>query len=817
MRSLMSLDNSSLKFERLFTKDLSGPYEGVHWEQRSSQIQYAGGKTSSQIGIRAPSGWSQIAVDIMAQKYACKAKVHEGLPERDIERIINRVVDCWAHWGEQMNYFETKEMKAIFSDELKYMMIHQMASPNSPQWFNTGLYHSYALRGDCQGHYYYDQESSQVVELEGAYERPQAHACFIQSVEDNLMGPQGITELWKSETRLFKFGSGTGTNFSKLRGKGEPLSGGGTSSGLMSWLEVSDRVAGAIKSGGTTRRAAKMVCLDLDHPEVESFIKWKVVEEEKVAAMIVGHREIKHDLESLKISSPEVYAKYKNQELMIDELDSAWEGEAYQTVSGQNSNNSIRIPDRFFECLDKNENWQLINRTDGEVYKTIAAAQLWQQITHCAWSCADPGLQFHTTINQWHTCPNDGEIEASNPCSEYMFLNDTACNLASLNLVKFLTDKNNGQIFDDIAFEHACRLWITVLDITVGMASYPSPLIAKRSFQYRTLGLGLANLGGVLMRLGIPYDSEEACALGGAISSLMGACSYHQSGILAAKLGTFPRFEANRDAMSKVISHHKRIAEGKSCPELSIQPPIQAKSKVCKPYLERSVKLWREVSLMVKNTGLRNAQVTAIAPTGTIGLIMDCDTTGIEPEYSWSKFKTLAGGGFFDIHNQSIEVALKKLGYTVEDRDKITRCFLEGSSMKNTTLKAEHYSVFQTASGGDLGVEFDFSIRPEGHLNMMAAVQPFVSGAISKTLNLKNETSVIEVARLYRLAHSLGLKSIAIYRDGAKLSQPLMSKESSKGSGPILFKWTCPHCGMHTMVPAGTCYQCENCGESTSC
>ncbi len=810
---MSSKKSKSLNFKRHFTRSHSDPFHGIEWVERTSQIQYAKGKASEKIVIRAPKNWSQIAVDIMAQKYSCKSELHPELPEKDIEKIINRVVDCWLHWGEKLSYFDGAEEAKVFGDELKYMLVHQMASPNSPQWFNTGLFHRYGLKGNANGHFYYDEAQNKVIELESSYERPQAHACFIQSVEDSLLGSDGIADLWKKETRLFKYGSGTGTNFSKIREKGGPLSEGGTSSGLMSWLEVSDKVAGAIKSGGTTRRAAKMVCLDLDHPEIEDFISWKVREEEKVAAMIVGHREMKSNIERIKESSPVVYAKYHGQKLIIDELSPYWEGEAYQSVSGQNSNNSIRIPDSFFDSLDSSADWDLRNRVDSKVSRSIKAADLWNLICESAWSCADPGLQFDTTINEWHTCPQDGRIEASNPCSEYMFLDDTACNLASLNLVKFWRE---GE-FDLQAFEYSCRLWITVLDISVSMASYPSSLIAKRSFQYRTLGLGIANLGGLLMRMGIPYDSEEACAMGSALASLLGSSSYHQSGLLAQRLGAFERFSANKEDMLKVLYNHKQAALGKAFKGISQKAVVIKESKQAAAPLSRSLELWKDLIQIAEKSGMRNAQVTAIAPTGTIGLLMDCDTTGIEPEYSWIKVKSLAGGGQFQIINQSIEIALENLGYTSEERAEITKTFLEGGLLSDCPLKDEHYPVFQTATGAaHLQSEFDFNISAVGHLNMMAAVQPFISGAISKTLNLPSICTVDDVKSYYRQAHRLGLKAIAIYRNGSKLSQPLAAK-NSENSLPSLLKWTCPHCAQQSMVPSGTCYQCENCGESTSC
>ena len=791
----------TIEFKRVFTKEGVDPFSDLQWIKRKSQIQYADGGASRAIYMIAPKSWSQVAVDIVAQKYSFQSEGHPDLPESDLRQMITRLVECWSFWGSEMGLFDKQEDKLTFEDELKYMLAHQMASPNSPQWFNTGIFKHYAIKGQSSGLWVYSDKENKLQEIHSSYERPQAHACFIQSVDDDLLGPNGLAELWKKETRLFKYGSGTGTNFSKIRAKGEALSSGGTSSGLMSWLEVSDKVAGAIKSGGTTRRAAKMVCLDLDHPEIESFISWKVREEEKVASLIVGHEVIKSKTNELKNSWPNIYSKYSATKLQINELNSYWEGEAYGSVSGQNSNNSVRIPNSFFNLLDDDGNWNLYSRVGGKIFKTLKASELWDKISQCAWSCADPGVQYSTTINQWHTCPHEGEINASNPCSEYMFLDDTACNLASLNLTSFLKEGD----FDYNSFEYACRIWTMVLDISVSMASYPSALIARRSYEYRTLGLGLANLGGLLMRMGIAYDSEEGRSWAGAISSILGASAYHQSALLAKKLSPFRKYNENRNDVFRVLRNHEQSClEKPQFDGLDIEPARPIFSRQTKDLWAHSHDLWIDTLQLVKKTGLRNAQVTAIAPTGTIGLLMDCDTMGIEPEYSFSKLKTLAGGGSFNLFAQAPAQGLKVLGYSDKDAQEILKLMKDGSDLQKSVLKKEDYPVFQTASG-----RAPFAIHFSGHLKMMAAVQPFISGAISKTINLPNSITADEVKEIYRKGHRLGLKAVAIYREGSKLSQPLNSVSE--------LSFTCAHCGHRAMVPAGTCYQCENCGESTSC
>ncbi|MEJ8755621.1 vitamin B12-dependent ribonucleotide reductase [Pontibacter sp. H259] len=833
---------AGLSFVRHFTTAAKDAYAMFRYELRSSTIRNPNGDVVAELNdVEVPASWSQIATDILAQKYLRKA----GVPQADgrtgaetsAKQVVHRLVKCWQDWGTKYGYFASENDAQVFYDELVYMLLGQYAAPNSPQWFNTGLYNSYGISGKSQGHYYVDPATGKLKESTSAFERPQPHACFILSVQDDLIQKGGIMDLLVQEARVFKYGSGVGTNFSSIRGKEESLSGGGTSSGLMSFLRVSDRAAGAIKSGGTTRRAAKMVCLDLDHPEIQEFINWKKDEEKKVAALIAAG-----------------YA-------------SDYEGEAYQTVSGQNSNNSIRIPNTFFKALKENGDWHLTARTDGRILKSIPARNLWQQVADAAWACADPGVQFDTTINEWHTSPAEGRINASNPCSEYMFLDDTACNLASLNLLRFFDEEK--QQFDVAAFEHACRLWTVVLEISVLMAQFPSEAVAQRSFDYRTIGLGYANLGALLMVQGLPYDSDEARALAAGITSLMTGTAYNTSAEMAAGLGAFAKYSLNRKAMLRIIRNHRFAAfnQPENYDNLSIKP-VGLDQKLCQDYLLKAAQQsWNEALEKGEKYGYRNAQATVIAPTGTIGLLMDCDTTGVEPDYALVKYKKLSGGGYFKIINQSIPAALKKLGYTAEEMDGIVNyakghVTLAGSPHINSEtllnkgftpeeiatleaalptaydltslfnvftlgkaclerlgytseqyqkpdfnllqelgytlkqieeandyvcgtmtvegapyLKPEHYPVFDCANRcGSKGKRF---ILADGHIKMMAAVQPFISGAISKTINLPNEVTPDDIARSYELSWELGLKACSIYRDGSKLSQPLTSKSSS--------------------------------------
>jgi len=835
--------SNGLQFTRRFTQDGVSPFDQFEYSYRTSVIKNPSGeKVFEMENVEVPQGWSQIATDILAQKYFRKA----GVPQSDgslgretsVRQVAHRMANCWRVWGERYGYFSTAQDAQVFYDELVHSILNQTCVPNSPQWFNTGLHESYGITGKPQGHYYVDPSDEVLKVSTSAYERPQPHACFILSVKDDLVNDGGIMDLWLREARIFKYGSGVGTNFSSIRGGGEKLSGGGTSSGLMSFLKIGDRAAAAIKSGGTTRRAAKMVCLDLDHPEVMEFINWKVEEEKKVSALIA--------------------AGYP----------SDYEGEAYATVSGQNSNNSVRIPNKFFSALEKGEDWELTSRTDGRIMKKVPSGELWQQIAYAAWRCADPGIQYDTTINEWHTCPQGGAIRASNPCSEYMFLDNTACNLASINLRKLYNDDTN--IFDVEGFEYTSRLWTVVLEVSVLMAQFPSKEVAQLSYDYRTLGLGFANLGSMLMVGSIPYDSEQARGIAAAITAIMTGVAYKTSAEMASVLGPFPKYENNREDMLRVMRNHRAAAydaelayEG-----LSIRPQ-GIKARYCPDYLLKAAcKSWDEAVNLGERYGYRNAQTTVIAPTGTIGLVMDCDTTGVEPDFALVKFKKLSGGGYFKIINQSVPLALEKLGYGNKEADAIVKYAVGSASFAGAPhinhqtlsekgllaseikkldaavasafeigfvfnvytlgedclqrlgfrpeeyfnlewnllealgfteseiegagdfvcgtmtiegapyLKPEHYNVFDCANRcGKKGQRY---IHAHGHIRMMGAVQPFISGAISKTINLPYEAAVEEIADCYMLSWTLGLKANALYRDGSKMSQPLSNKSDKK-------------------------------------
>ena len=780
------------------------PLEEVEYVKRKSVIKEPTGKVVFEMDdCEVPKGWSQLATDIAASKYFRKAGVPGTGSEKSARQLVFRIVNTIREAGEACGYFAAKEEADTFEAELMHLLITQKGAFNSPVWFNCGL-HKYGIKSGG-GNWYYDEHTGEVKMTEDAYSKPQCSACFIQPVQDDLMD---MFDLLKAEARLFKFGSGTGTNFSKIRSKYEKLSGGGTSSGLMSFLKVFDTGAGATKSGGTTRRAAKMVCLDMDHPEIEDFIQWKVREEKKVKALIA--------------------AGYS----------SDFNGEAYHTVSGQNSNNSVRLTDEFMNAVLNGGTWSTRFRTTGKVYKEYKARELMKMICEAAWVCADPGVQFDTIINDWHTCPNSDRIYASNPCSEYLFLDNTACNLASLNLMKYATD--DGSVIDVEAFKHACRIFITAQEIIVAMSSYPTKPIAERSHQYRTLGLGYANLGTLLMVNGIPYDTDKARAIAGSITAIMCGTAYEASAQIAAVLGPFEGFFANREPTLRVINKHREEAykiDVRYCPENLLNAARES---------------WDAAIMLGEKHGFRNAQVTVIAPTGTIGLLMDCDTTGGEPEFSLVKWKKLAGGGYFKIINNSILRALQRLGYDSHQMEDIKRYVLgngtlDGAPHVNSEalkhkgfsdqqikeasdyvtqmksldewtphinipelkkrgftaqqineavtyisgaqtvegashLKTEHVPVFDCANKCGSGTRF---IAPMGHVKMMAAVQPFISGAISKTVNIPNEATVEDIEKIYIEAWKLGLKAVALYRDGCKLSQPLNSQKAEKDDEKI--------------------------------
>lgn len=848
---------NGMKFSRIFSKEGVNPFDMVEYEKRVSAIREPDGTIVFEMkDIEIPKDWSQVATDIIAQKYFRKTNVPQinpdgtlqidanGSPvlgsETSVKQTIHRLVGTWRYWGEKYGYFASPEDAQIFYDELVVMHLKQMVAPNSPQWFNTGLNWAYGINGSAQGHYYVDPDTGVMTKAKDAYSHPQPHACFIQSIKDDLVNEGGIMDLWLREARLFKYGSGTGTNFSSLRGAGEPLSGGGESSGLMSWLKIGDCSAGAIKSGGTTRRAAKMVVLDIDHPDIEAFVNWKAKEEQKVAALIA--------------------AGYSSE----------YEGEAYATVSGQNSNNSVRISHKFMDAVKNDGSWNLTWRVDGTTCKTLKARELWNQIAYAAWACADPGVQFDDTINDWHTCPESGRINASNPCSEYMFLDDTACNLASFNLVKFFNPQTKEFFVSD--FKHATRLVTTVLEISILMAQFPSKEIAQGSYDFRTLGLGYANLGSVLMMSGIPYESEEAYAFAASVTSLMTAESYKASAEMSKLLGPFPKFEYNRADMLRVIRNHRRAAfdvEESEYEKLTVKP-IDIKAEFAPAYLLAAAReSWNEALAMGEKYGYRNAQTTLLAPTGTIGLLMDCATTGVEPDFALVKFKKLAGGGYFRIVNEAVPLALKNLGYSEVETNDIVN-YMRGTAdittaphINATTLKAkgfndEDITAINKALKGAFEIKFVFNVwslgedclkragfKPEeynapdfnmlkamdftdeqieqaneyvcgtmtiegaphlriedygvfdtankngkkgkryipfiGHIKMMAAVQPFLSGAISKTINMDHNVTVEDVKFAYEESWRLGLKAVALYRDGCKLSQPLSTSSKNKG------------------------------------
>lgn len=701
--------------------------------------------------IKAPAQWSSTAVDIAASKYFRKTVKSEG----SIQALVERIGMGFHSAAKASGLFKTEVEIKSFVEELKYIIYSQKAAFNSPVWFNLGLKEAYKISSVSE-HFAYDYKTKKVAAVRDAYLRPQISACFIQSIDDSI---EGIFELVKNEAKLFKYGSGTGTNFSTLRSKYELLSSGGTSSGLISFLEVLDRSAGAIKSGGTTRRAAKMVCVNLDHPEIEDFISWKMKEEKKAQALI--------------------------QSGYSSDLD----GEAFKTVAGQNANNSVRVTDKFMHALEKNEMWSLKTK-EKKIFKKIAAKDLWDQMAEAAWMCADPGVQFDDTINKMHTCINTDKIRASNPCSEYMFLDNSACNLASLNLVQFL-DQNNKFKTDE--FIHVARTLFIAQECLVGFASYPTASIAQNSVDYRPLGLGFANLGSMLMRMGLGYDSEEGRAWAGFVSSLMTGVAYEVSAQMAKALGPFRGFKKNKAPMLAVMKKHSQANRNI---RWSLLP---------NEFQNLTKNIWTNVLTLGNKYGYRNAQATVIAPTGTIGLVMDCDTTGIEPDFSLIKYKKLSGGGNLKIVNQSVHLGLMTLGYSKSTIEEIEGYLLKNETIKGSLIKPEHMSVFSCATG-------DFYLSPQSHIKMMAAVQPFISGAISKTVNLPNQATVADVEFIYREAWQLQLKSVAIYRDGSKFVQPLSGK---KNKNEFTYP-KCSECGSDTILESG-CYRCLNCGTTTAC
>ena len=815
-----------LRFNRVLSSPVHHIQDAIQWKIVPAKITRSDGSVVFDFGdVEVPASWSDTAINVFAQKYLRKREVaqyqdlryvpEEGVPdwllrsqpipnanleggETSAHQVFHRLAGCWTYWGWKNFYFATEEDARIFYDETYLCLARQIAAPNSPQWFNTGLYWAYGIKGPDTGQWVVDSEAPfNVRRIDNSYERPQPHACFIQPVSDDLVNEGGIMDLWAKEVRLFKHGSGTGTNFSSIRGLGERLSSGGLSSGLMSFLKIGDVAAGAIKSGGTTRRAAKMVILDDDHPEIEEFIDWKVKEENKVAAMYVGANVIRNEIDNARNSNqtdysqdiPSAISERAAQDMLPEQYDLAMEGDAYGTVSGQNSNNTVRVSGAFMRAVEQDEKWHLKARTTGETIKTVRARDLWDRICRAAWACADPGLQFADTINEWHTCAADGEIRASNPCAEYQFLDNTACNLASLNLVKFLNDDGS---FNIELYEHVTRLWMIILDISITMASFPSREIAVNTYLYRTLGLGYANLGGLLMRSGIPYDSDAGRAYAALLTALLTGVAYQTSSEMARALGSFPKWEDNAEGMRRVLMNHSRAAlvENTAFKDLTIKPylgwwNILNDTDQILSFRSLSVAVndaWKYVNN--ESVSFRNAQVTLLAPTGTIALVMDCDTTGVEPDFSLVKHKSLAGGGDMVIVNQGVRSALEHLKY---NEGTITAILYDlerngGNIYDCPYLHDKHKSIFDCASPPPGS---DRCLSPASHVMMVASVQPFLSGAVSKTINMPNSTTIEQVSDIYALARKLGLKAVAIYREGSKMSQPLRASKTAASKGVI--------------------------------
>ena len=928
-----------MRIERRFTNVGVSAYEALDFKTVASDIRNSNGSIVFQLeSMCVPEAWSRVASDILAQKYFRKAGVparlrrvpEDGVPEwlwrseadhtalerlpsdarfggeTDARQVFDRLAGAWSYWGWKCGYFSSEDDARAFFDEIRFMLATQRAAPNSPQWFNTGLHWAYGICGEGDGHFYVDHETGEPQRSDSQYLHPQTHSCFIQSVSDNLVNEGGIMDLWMREARLFKHGSGTGTNFSQVRAKGEPLSGGGAAPGLIALLKVGDASAGVLKSAGVTRRAAKMVVVDIDHPDIEEYVDWKVAEEQKVVSLVTGSSVTAQHLETimkaavatcrragvrfslrdapdlqravsdaLQARVPENYihrvihlARQGHDRIDFQVCDANWDSHAYATVSGQNSNNSVRVTDAFLRAVERDEPWDLVARTSGETMRTVSARALWSKVAHAAWASADPGVHYHDTINDWHTCPATAPIKASNSCSEFMFLDDTGSTLASLNLVRYF-DPDKG--FDVEAYTHAARLWTLVLDVSVAMAQYPSRQIAQRTHDYRPLGLGYANLGGLLMAHGLAYDSREARALCAALTATLAGVAYATSAEMAAELGAFNGHAANAEHMLRVIRNHRRAAYGETGTYEDVrQAPVPLDGEACpdQRLVDAARASWDRALEAGARHGYRNAQATVIAPTGTIGLVMDCDTLGIEPDFSLVKYKQLAGGGYLKIVNQVVRDGLRSLGYDEGAVESIV-----GFAVGHNTLKgapgidherlsekgfgpAELQRVEDTLPGAiDIRAAFNvwtlgerfcrdvlrfdddqlfdpafdmlraigFSaeqidqanafccgamtlegapdlkqrdiavfdcaapngrnatrcLSVESHIRMMAAAQPFVSGAISKTINMPNTANVEDCAAAYALSARLALKANAIYRDGSKLSQPLGTLMSS--------------------------------------
>ncbi len=722
-----STTRRGISFRRFFTKPGIHPFDEIEWELRTASIQNEKGKTIfEQRNVEVPKDWSMTATNIVASKYF-HGKIGTAERESSVRQLVSRVADTITQWGLEDGYFKTGEDAQVFRDELTHLLVRQKAAFNSPVWFNCGLWHKYKRSSRGTG-WYWDSASSNVLKETEAYRHPQCSACFINSVQDDL---ESILTLAKTEGMLFKWGSGTGTNLSPIRSSIETLSGGGIASGPLSFMKGYDAFAGVIKSGGKTRRAAKMVILNIDHPDIVDFIECKAKEERKAWAL--------------------VDAGY----------DSSLDGEAYSSIFFQNANNSVRVSDDFMKAVENDQDWVTRKVTTGDPVKTYRARDLMRRIAEAAWQCGDPGLQFDTTINKWHTCKATARINSSNPCSEYMFLDDSACNLASLNLMKFMGPDGK---FDVEGFRHAVDIMITAQEIIVDNASYPTEKIARNSHDFRPLGLGYANLGALLMANGLPYDSDAGRDFAAIITAVMHGQAYLTSSRIAAEIAPFPGYAVNRDSFLEVISMHRNALN-------AINP-----RNVPETLWEAGKKIWDECLQSGMKHGYRNAQVTVLAPTGTIGFMMDCDTTGIEPDLALVKYKKLVGGGLIKIVNNVVPLALLKLGYSDQQAAEIVNYIDQHGTIEGAPhLQSEHLPVFDCSLKPANGKR---SIHYMGHIRMMAAVQPFLSGAISKTVNMPEESTVEDVANAYMEAWRLGIKAIAIYRDGSKRSQPLNTSDA---------------------------------------
>ncbi len=719
-------ESKGLRIEHFFSTPDVHPFEQFEWEMRSAKITGDNGQVIfEQDNIEVPTFWSQLATKVVASKYFY-GDIETGQREHSVKQLVHRVCRMIADRGKKDGYFATGEDAEVFYNELTWLCVNQYGAFNSPVWFNVGLYDVYGISGS-KHNFHWDRQRKEVIACENSYEYPQASACFIQSVKDSM---EDIMRLATSEAMLFKHGSGTGTDLSTLRSSKEKLSGGGRPSGPLSFMRVYDQVAAVIKSGGKTRRAAKMQSLKADHPDIKEFITCKAEEEKKAWALIeAGYN-----------------GDYNN--------------EAYSSVMFQNSNLSVSVTDEFMQAVEKQAPWATYAVTTGEKMQEYSARELMELITESTRICGDPGLQYYSTINRWHTCPNSGPINASNPCSEYMFINDSACNLASLNLMKFR--KGDGS-FDVAGFKKAVRLFIIAQEILVDNGSYPETEITGNSHLFRPLGLGYANLGSVVMSLALPYDSNQARALATAISAIMTGAAYAASAEIASIKGPFEKFGENTDTMLKVINMHRRYAY--DIPESD-----------CPEYLHNCAKdVWDEALDAGSKVGFRNAQTTVLAPTGTIGFMMDCDTTGIEPDIALVKYKLLAGGGMLKLVNKTVPMALERLGYSIEDIKSICDYMEENETIEGAEkLKPDHLPVFDCAFKPSTGKRH---IHYMAHLKMMATVQPLISGAISKTINMPTESTAEEIAEAYMGGWKMGLKAVAIYRDGSKKLQPVSTKK----------------------------------------